>query len=361
MDDSLKDVYREAARIQADNEIDTYINDEEFSGTFREWLDTTPEDRAQGDFLRSIGDSITGQGSDILGNLLSSGVTGLTGSGLLGQAAGNLGSGLIAGAGAAAGPLALAGIVATVVSQINSHLSQTINQGMASIAGGITGGRSPALAPFASAASSATYALDPIEAITGLNLNIADDLLRGFVDAIQLATNNLEAMAEALAPYSGDVAVAFADRKVSRLETELYRDERIGPGLAEFVEVNTEIQESIEKIKIAFIELALPILTDILEGISFIVKGWADLAEMGGQLKDYASQKIQDLENFLVKAGFSPETAKQLADAIILVISPAAAYYLRMQQQSKGGKFLREVLQFLEPQNFIDRDQPRLP
>lgn len=342
---------RSAARTQSSREFDEYANSD-FLGSFDEFLQQ-PE--PEPDLFSQVQDgslfsSLMGDGSNLVTSTVASGITSLTGSSSLGAIGGALGSNLLAGS-AAAGPLSIAAVVASVVSEMNTMVAETINKGMAGIADGLTGDRVQAIAPFAEGAKSATYALDPIQALTGLNLSIGDDVLRGFIDAIQLATGNLEQMAEGMQRYSSDVASAFADRQLSQVETELYRDERFGGEMGAFVEANTQIQEDIERIKIGLIEFVLPILTDILEVIGFFTSSFADTAKGLGELKDWAKEKLEVAEGYLVQFGISPADAKAIVNAILWVIAPAAAYYLN-RQKSQGGKMLQEVLTFLNPGTF---------
>ena len=220
-----------------------------------------------------IKDVMGGEAVEAAAPMVSAGITKLSGSttagALAGTAAGKLAPGMMAKLGPMAGPLAIGTGIALVVSEINNAISQKLNEAVVGATERtFSAERGDPVSGALGRISSSTKVLDPLQALTGINLNPLDDTLRTFIEAIDTAVHGLDQMAEAMTSFSGEVSAAQAQAEVRRIQTEMLRAKELGPEMSEFITSRSEMREGWEEIKIAIVNEVMPLINTFMEIIS---------------------------------------------------------------------------------------------
>lgn len=173
----------------------------------------------------------------------------------------------------AAVPIALGIAAALIASELNNKIAEVTEETLVGGAENLfTSERADPLTSNLTRAQEATKGMDPLQALTGINLQIHDDLMRAFAEGLKTAIKGLDDMAEGMTEFSGDVAGATAEAENRRIMTELNRAERLGPDMARWVEARSEASESIEEIKIMLLQEVLPLFANAAENLAMLLK-----------------------------------------------------------------------------------------
>lgn len=210
------------------------------------------------------------QSSSTTTSFVSSAVGSATGSPTLGGLAGSaLGAGVSSSTLGAAG---LGVLLATAVSEIANGISSAMDSAARRV-GGFAGtiGQPASQAAFSAASAAASWT-DPIQKLTGLNLQLYDDAMLAFIHGLQAADAALMHLAETGRRWSPELAFSMARQDMLNLRQEMYRSQRLGPQLVDFVEARGSATRTLDDIKMHVAEHIIPMLTRILELVDFLLQ-----------------------------------------------------------------------------------------
>lgn len=168
----------------------------------------------------------------------------------------------------------------------NVVAKQVTNAG-ASVASEAAGSVAAAGEGAASGLASAGIALGPVTGgvATGVLLGLAAVAKTAslVVDGFKKVSAVAEEMVERLSGFSPSVAAAQANNQIRNIETQFRRDERLGPELARFVEHQGEMTQIWEDIKDNIMEVALPVLNQVLSILKDMLTWLRDAARESRQ------------------------------------------------------------------------------
>jgi hypothetical protein len=195
--------------------------------------------------------------------------------------------------------------------------------------------------------------IDPLEALTGINLNPVDDIIKGFTDSIQAAVRGLDAMVDVTAEFSAEVAFEQAQTENRRIQTELNRASELGPELARFAKTRSESAEHLEEIKIAIINEFLPVVNKVVEtvgeGVKILVAFKRTLEELGIIGDDGAG---------VLKAAFDIITSPLgvIGDGISLIAGQMTGPFAKLMRKHLAAIEREELAGMLEVDEFLQLD-----
>lgn len=202
----------------------------------------------------------------------SSLVTHATGSPALGGIAGTAAGKLFGEGGtlaASAGTVAAGAAAVLVSSEIHDRVAQAIDAILEGTTRTLThGGPGDPVRTGLGIAEQATQVTDPLQALTGINLNLMDDVIRSFIRSAQIVVDNLDKVGQQLGEFSGEVATAQAEAEVTRIQTQLRRAGQIGPEIATFVRTRSEGEAALEELKTAVMRELIPPVTSLTRDVT---------------------------------------------------------------------------------------------
>lgn len=329
----------------------------------------------QDDTVEGLVDSILGKGglANMLPSLANTAATQATKSPLLGTAAGTVATNLMGGLGGAGGaagaggmagmlggfgPWAIAGAAALVASQINNALTEKFDSFITGAAERIftTRRADPATTALGLAAGASEFA-DPLQMLTGINLNPLDDAFRSLTRAVTSAIQGLDEMAKEMADFSPDVAVAEAEQEFRRFETEMLRARELGLEMARFVRARGEAAEQVEELKIALVKMFLPLITNIAENVNFALKIADDAREVAAKMgidKHSAASVAKKTASGFADFLRVPEVAQSMAGMLFDIVTMKRKEVHKLDDK-EANDIMKEIDKFLDPENFAQQ------
>lgn len=203
-------------------------------------------------------------------SFVSSAVASATGSPTMGGLAGTaLGAGVSSDVLSSLGPAAL---LTVATSEIANKISATLDS-FARRAGGFVGTMgAPASDSVFDAAANVAGWTDPLQKITGLNLQLYDDVMLAFIHGLQAADKALMHLAETGRRWSPDLAFSMARQEMLNLQQEMYRSQRLGPQLVDFVDARGSATRTLNDIKMHLAETIIPLMTRLMETIDGVLQ-----------------------------------------------------------------------------------------
>ncbi len=119
------------------------------------------------------------------------------------------------------------------------------------------------LSGISGAASALSAIPGPVGAFASA-ISVASSAVHGFIDAVS-------GYADKFAPYSGQIMLAQAQADFREQLGDMRRAQQMGPELANFIRAKSDLDQSWEDVKMAFMQKAIPALTNILGGINSLL------------------------------------------------------------------------------------------
>lgn len=159
---------------------------------------------------------------------------------------------------------------------------------------------------------------------------------------------DLEKLADQLAPFNQQLIFSKAMSHVLMLEADMRNAQRLGPGLAEFTNIQTEMRVAMKDAAGMFLEPVIPIIN---EGLSYL----ADIAVIAKAIARYSPEPetvswfMGILRQFAPAVGGLPALLAHISDI---------ADVIRMYDKPEQSQILNDLENFLDPVQFAADFQP---
>jgi len=187
----------------------------------------------------------------------------------------------------------LAGILEGAKERGLAAIGPSVGAGVAATTGSPTAGG--IAGTMAGSAAGALGAMGPIGLAIG-GIVLAGTALK---ESFQAMTKSIDGAVESVEKYSGAVAGAQAVAQVRELETRIERGRRLGGRLAGYVDIQSQVQRTLEEIRTEFISTLLPLVRNLLEVLNTGLQWWKKLWESLDRLR----KNMADLGTRLVQQG----------------------------------------------------------
>jgi len=172
-----------------------------------------------------------------------------------------------------AGPAGIGLAVGVIASEIVTKLTDTFDKVLQTGTQALTSStRADPLQAGLGAASSAAGLADPLELLTGLNLNPLDDIVQSLIGSVSTVVSNLDNLGSSLGEYSGEIATATAQAEIAAIEGSIGRAQQLGPELSAFIRERSEATQAFEELKTAFIRQLLPLMVTLAREVTDFTK-----------------------------------------------------------------------------------------
>ncbi len=299
--------------------------------------------------------------------LVAGGIAQATGSGALGGLAAETMPGLAKGLGVSAGQLNMAALGVTIASEINNSIVERERRMATGAASSLFG---EGVSGIGGAFSMASENLDPLQKYLGINLVKIDDRFRILIETIGLVDQGLLSLANKLSEFSPELAQTGAESELRRMQVEFRRAQQMGPELARYSQVRSELDISIEEIKLTLVQQLLPLATKLAEGTSNLadnVQAFVEALDVQA-IADYFDPT--GVSGFIVKGHenlFNILTSDELGNMLgflggsdFFTTFQEIRERIRKERQEQSGDLQQEILSFLSPSgaasNLVGRD-----
>lgn len=174
------------------------------------------------------------------------------------------------------GGIGTAGSIATSVASVNQDVTVPLNQ----------------LSTAASEAGESLMSLAPELGVFMVGLGESGKALTQLMQAVDATAKHYE-------QYSAEVAMAAARAEVRQTTRDIRRANRLGAGLADYVTAKSKLENDVEDIKAALLEMLLPLITNIVNGISDSIHGTEKIVTVMGLLNRLSTEGMVSQESQL--------------------------------------------------------------
>ncbi len=174
---------------------------------------------------------------------------------------------------AAARPIIVAGIAVT---RAVDEAVKGVLRGVGGVLQGIASANADPSVPLAAmgdAASSAGEKLTYFIPAVGLSVMAMGEMTKSFAGLMRA----LDQTAQRYGEYSPDIAQAQGLADIRQTIGDMERSQQIGPELAKYVDAQSQLQQTVEDVKVGLLEEFLPLVTGAVETVNQIAK---DIAEI---------------------------------------------------------------------------------
>ena len=265
---------------------------------------------------------------------------------------GGLGTSSLIAAGAAG--VGLAGIALGAGALVSAG-TRTFDAGIQGITRFAVGGeRSDPVSMAAGALRGVSQIADPLQALTGINLNPVDDIFRTLVTSVEQVILGLDRMAVSLSGVSGPVARETALQEARMLRARISRGQILGEDLASFVAARGDMALQIEEIRTALVKDLIPLATAAVRALSSGI-------ETADEAREWISNSgaVSWLGKFFTN---NPDIRVAATARIIRAIfNSIKAFEDKERDKGREDLLSEEIKRFLDPESLMDPSLPVPP
>jgi hypothetical protein len=169
----------------------------------------------------------------------------------------------------------------------------------------------------------------------GLGVSIVTGALSAIKTGYDAVVDKIKQSIDQLRNYSGQVSGALAQAEIRRINVQLERDRVVGKEIAEFVDLQSRMETSIEKIYTGLMSAFAPVVNDIYA----VLSGILDLLEqILKPMFEYVKNFYNDFKTGLAALSFYFQSAPFLPEELRDLLKRLNKW-LRDQNSSKVSEF----------------------